>query len=152
MAVHDTDTDTDVEADTDRAAIAAVVETYRAGFASLDGTVLRSIWDPEFPTIYSAIELDEPLHGKDEIDAYYERVTQNFGSASVMRIDDLAIEADGDLAFAFFTFHFEGSFAHAPDEPFVVDGRTTIVLRRTEAGWKGIHHHESRPLATEVDD
>ena len=121
-----------------------MIEAYRVGFETLDAHKLQSIWDPDYPTIYCPIELDRPRLGNAEIDDYYERVTRHVGGVRTMRVDDVTIDSFSDSAYAFFTFHFESS-THESDEPFVVDGRTTFVLRYTVNGWKGIHYHESRP-------
>lgn len=44
--------------------IAAVIEQYRRGFATLDVEVLKDIWDQEYDNIiYLAQELAEPVQG-----------------------------------------------------------------------------------------
>jgi ketosteroid isomerase-like protein len=59
-----------------------------------------------------------------------------------MTIDDLSIDVLGEGAYAFFTCHFE---AETPggNEPFVVDGRDTLIFRRTDGAWRITHCHGS---------
>ncbi|NKY34292.1 nuclear transport factor 2 family protein [Nocardia speluncae] len=130
------------------AGIAALVEAYRNGWTHRDAATIASIWDPEYEVVYSPSELDRPILGAASIGRYYDRVFHDIGAVHVMTVADVRIDTIGDIAYAYFSFHLEGETAVAP-EPFVVDGRNTLIARRTDDGWKGIHYHESLrgPLA-----
>src|SRR5215813_11815226 len=114
----------------DTAAIARIVERYRAGFAALDPEVLIALWDQHHAgIIYVAQEKAEPMYGWQQVVAYYralptaipvDRVTE-------MRVDDVSIDTVGGVASAFCRFHFEGEIAGRA-EPFVADGRATFIL------------------------
>jgi ketosteroid isomerase-like protein len=129
-------------AEADTSEISALVERYRVGFATLDAAKLRSIWDPNYEVIYCPMELKKPLRGRQEIDGYYDQVTKHF-RVSKMQIAGLSIDISGDVAFAFFTFSFEGEVAEST-EPLEVEGRSTIIFHRVGGDWRGIHYHESR--------
>ena len=126
----------------DRDEIAALVEVYRAGFATLDAIKLQSIWDRDYETIYCPIELAAPIRGWPAIEQYYRRVTHHLMRAHFMEIANLSIDILGDTAYAFLTFRFEGEVA-GKSEPHKAEGRTTFIFRRKDGVWKGIHYHES---------
>lgn len=130
------------------AGIAALVEAYRSGWTNRDAATIASIWDPEYEVVYCPSELDRPILGAAAIGRYYDRVFHDIAAVHVMTVADVRTDIVGDMAYAFFSFHLEGETAGAP-EPFVVDGRNTLIARRTDDGWKGIHYHESLrgPLA-----
>jgi ketosteroid isomerase-like protein len=128
----------------DKKEIAAPLEIYRAGFATLNAEKLISIWDRDYEQIiYCPIELAQPVRGWPEIERYYRGVTKHFKHVRSMEIDNLSIDILGDAAYAFFTFRFEGE-VRDKSEPFKVQGRNTLIFRRTKGAWKGIHYHESQ--------
>ena len=129
----------------ERHLIAAVLEKYRRGFATLERTHLTAIWDHDYDNIiYIAQERAEPLWGWAAVEHYYASVLTQLVRVNTMTISDVVIDVVGDLAYAFCSFHFEGEVA-GQDTPRVADGRTTFVLHRKAAMWKVIHYHESRP-------
>lgn len=123
--------------------IAAVIEQYRRGFATLDAEELKAIWDHDYDQIiYIALEMSEPVRGWAGVERYYHRVAGLLERVKTMEVSNLVVSVLGDVAFAFFTFHFEGEMKglrHA------ADGRVTFLLRRKSGMWKVIHYHESRP-------
>jgi len=127
----------------DKKEIAALVESYREGFATLDAEKLISIWDRDYEEIiYCPIEAAEAVRGWPGIEEYYQGVTRHFTHVRSMEIANLSIDVLGDAAYAFFTFRFEGEVRDR-SEPFKVEGRNTLIFRRTKDSWKGIHYHES---------
>jgi ketosteroid isomerase-like protein len=123
--------------------IAAVIEQYRRGFATLDVTALTAIWDQEYDhIIYIAQELAQPVQGWVGVERYYQRVASFLERVSTMEVSDVLVDILGDIASAFLRFHFEGEIN---GRPHIADGRVTFLLRRTSGAWKVIHYHESRP-------
>jgi ketosteroid isomerase-like protein len=123
--------------------VAALVEMYRTGWANRDAATLQSIWDPKYETVYCPAELDRPVLGKASVDQYFDRVVADIRDVHIMTVSDVRIDIIGNVACVFFSFHFEGS-SGAP-EPFIVHGRNTLIARRTDNEWKGIHYHKSLP-------
>jgi ketosteroid isomerase-like protein len=129
----------------DRQAIAAVVERYRQAFATLDMEVFKAAWDAAYPNIiYVPQERARPVRGWADLERYFEGVEGAFDRVTTMEVGDLSIDVLGDVAYAFFTYHFEAEAA-GQAQPFRVDGRETLILRRTSGTWKVIHYHGSRP-------
>ncbi len=127
----------------DRQQIAAVIEKYRRGFATMDVEVLKAIWDQDYDNlIYIAQEAAEPVRGWTGIEQYYEGVAGFLGRVRTMTVSDLSVDVLGDVAYAFCTFHFEGELK---GESHIADGRDTFILRRKRGAWKVIHYHESPP-------
>jgi len=129
--------------DQDRQEIAAVVEQYRRGFATMDVEALEAIWDQDYDNvIYIAQEMAQPVHGWAGIDRYYKRVAGFLERVRSMTVSDLSVDLFGDVAGAFCTFHFEGK---ARGRNHIADGRVTFILHRKSGSWKVIHYHESAP-------
>jgi ketosteroid isomerase-like protein len=129
----------------DRQQIAAVVEQYRRGFATIDVERLEAIWDQDYDNIiYVAQEAAQPVRGWAAVEQYYKRVAESLERVSTMTISDLSMDVIGDLAYAFCVFHFEGE-VKGQNQPRTADGRNTFILRRKGGMWRVIHYHESRP-------
>ena len=127
----------------DRRAIEALIDAYTEGFRALDAAQLTRIWDKTYPgLLYTPVEYAEPLRGWQAIASYYQQVTTLFSQVSMMQVSDLNIDLLGDVAYAFFTFRFAGEMRGGPAS-FQARGRNTVLFRRTGAGWRGIHYHES---------
>ena len=131
----------------DRQQIAAVIEQYRLGFATLDAATLTAIWDHSYDNIiYIPLESAQPVRGWAGVEQYYNRVARLL-RARVMAVSDLSVDVIGDVAYAFCTFHFEGEIS---GNKHTIDGRNTFILRRKNEAWKVIHYHESRPGSSEI--
>jgi ketosteroid isomerase-like protein len=129
----------------DREQIAAVIEQYRRGFATMDVEALKAIWDQDYDhIIYLPQEAAQPVRGWAGVEQYYENIDGLFERVGTMTVSDLSLDVFGDVAYAFCIFHFEGKFKEQ-SEPFIADGRDTFILRRKSGTWKVIHYHESRP-------
>ncbi|WP_150461992.1 YybH family protein [Nesterenkonia ebinurensis] len=123
--------------------ITEIVEQYRHGFANFDAEVLKVLWDREYDhLIYVAQEAAEPLWDWPSIQSYYDHAVGASDSGMVMEVSNLSVNVFGDLAYAFFTFHFE---VELDGEIHRGDGRSTLILRRGDRGWAVIHYHESPP-------
>jgi ketosteroid isomerase-like protein len=127
----------------DRQQIAAVIEQYRRGFATLDVEALKAIWDQGYDQIiYIAQEMAQPVRGWVGVEHYYQRVARLLERVRIMAVSDVSVDVLGDVAFAFAIFHFE---SEVKGQPHIADGRVTFVLHRKSGTWKVIHYHESRP-------
>ncbi|MGI8485969.1 MAG: YybH family protein [Thermomicrobiales bacterium] len=127
----------------DREEIAAIIEHYRRGFATMDVEELKEIWDEDYDhIIYIAQEMAQPVRGWAGVERYYQRVAQILGPGNTMAVSEEATDVLGDVASVFCTFHFEGE---ASGKSHIADGRVTFLLHRKSGTWKVIHYHESRP-------
>jgi ketosteroid isomerase-like protein len=127
----------------DRQQIAAVIEQYRRGFATMDVEGLTAIWDQDYDHIlYIPQEAAQPVRGWAGVEQYYKRVSGLFERVRTMTVSDVSVDVFGDVAYAFCRFHFEGE---VEGQSHIADGRVTFLLRRTSGTWKVIHYHESRP-------
>ncbi|WP_007025517.1 YybH family protein [Saccharomonospora iraqiensis] len=134
---------------TDRERISAVIDRYRRGFATMGVDDLLAIWDRDYDhLVHVALEEATPRRTWKDIEAYYHRVPSSDPAfQAAMHVDTLSIGVLGDVAHAFCHFRFEGRHGgHAP--PFVVEGRSTFLMRRHDASWKVIHYRESAPPET----
>ncbi|RFA26584.1 hypothetical protein CAI21_16605 [Alkalilimnicola ehrlichii] len=134
----------------DRQEIAAVIEQYRRGFATMDVEVLEAIWDQDYHNIiYLAQEMAQPVYGWRGVEQYYRRVSGFLERVSAMTVSDLSLDLFGDVAYAYCNFHFEGE---AQGQSHSADGRVTFILHRKRGTWKVIHYHESAPGPLAVTD
>ena len=127
----------------DKQQIAAVIEQYRRGFATMDVEGLTAIWDQDYDNIlYIAQEAAHPVRGWAGVKRYYHRVAELFKRIRTMTVSDVSVDVFGEVAYAFCRFHFEGEMQ---GQPHSADGRNTFLLRRRSGTWKVIRYHESRP-------
>jgi ketosteroid isomerase-like protein len=123
--------------------IAALIETYRQGFLHLDPKQIASIWNSQHnPLIYVAQELDEPMYGWAAIQRYYEALPEHLDKVVAKELEKVQIDILGDTAMAFFISHSSVKLKKqvALHKPVF---RVTMIFRRTSAGWRAIHYHES---------
>jgi len=127
----------------DKKQIAAVIEQYRCGFATMDVEGLKSIWDQEYDNIiYIPQELALPVRGWAAVEQYYNRVAGLLKQVHAMTVSEVSVDVIEDVACVFCCFHFEGEMQ---GQRHLADGRATFLLRRKSGAWKVIHYHESRP-------
>jgi ketosteroid isomerase-like protein len=129
----------------DRQQIAAIIEQYRRGFATVDVEALKAIWDQDYDNIiYIPQELAQPVQGWAKVEQYYQRIAGSLAGVRMMEVSDLSVDVLGEVAYAFCTFHFEAELK-GQSEPRIADGRNTFILHCKSGVWKVIHYHESRP-------
>jgi ketosteroid isomerase-like protein len=110
----------------DRQDIAAIVDAYRQAFAEVDMQVFMAAWDRDYGNlIYVAQERAQPVRGWAELERYFATVEDAFARVTTMTIDDLSIDVLGDVAYAFFTYHFEAEAAG--EDPTVGRGWTRHI-------------------------
>lgn len=126
--------------------VAAVLERYRAGFADLDPIALKEIWDQAHEDlVYLASEETRPRRTWQDISDYYDSLQGHPDDRAVsMDWEELSVSVLGDVAHAFGRFRFVGERS-GPEDRFVIEGRSTFVLRRRELRWLVVHYHESMP-------
>lgn len=132
----------DLEAD--REAVKRVVKRWARAFSANDVAGVLAVWDRDYARIlHQAEEFPDPLRGWEEL-VYYNttmmRLASNLRDQSVL---DLESDVIGDVGWVYLrgtiTFDIPGLA-----EPISGQARQTFILRRSEAGWKVIHYHESR--------
>jgi ketosteroid isomerase-like protein len=67
-----------------------------------------------------------------------------YRSAIDLRIRDLEVVADDDVAFAHYLFQVKGTMTDGTEVDMAV--RSTVGFRRGEDGWKIVHEHSSVPF------
>ena len=129
----------------DRQEITAIVDQYRHAFAIVDMNVFKATWDKDYENIiYIPQERAQPVRGWPDLEQYFKSVEGAFEHVTVMSISDLSIDVLGEVAYAFFTYHFEAKVTGG-DEPFAIDGRDTFIMHRKGGAWQVIHYHGSPP-------
>ena len=124
-------------------AVAGLIETYRQGFLRLDPEQIASIWDTRHePLIYVAQEMKEPTYGWPAIHRYVAALPEHLEKVLAKEIKDLKIDILGDTAIAFFISHSRVKLKARAElqEPTF---RVSMIFKRTQAGWRAIHFHES---------
>ncbi|MBE9171154.1 hypothetical protein IQ238_27820 [Pleurocapsales cyanobacterium LEGE 06147] len=82
----------------DRQQIAAVIEQYRRGFATVDIEELKAIWDRDYDNIiYIAQEAAQPLRGWARIEQYYQSVAESLERVRTMTLSDLSVDESNSL-------------------------------------------------------
>jgi site-specific recombinase len=72
--------------------IAAVIEQYRRGFATVDLEALKAIWDQDYDNIiYITQELAQPVRGWAGVEHYYKRVAESLERVRTMMVSDLRL-------------------------------------------------------------
>lgn len=125
--------------------VEAVIEQYRTGFATLDGNALARIWDRTYDgLVYVALEEPAARRTWESIADYYAKLQAGPDVRAVaMNLHDLSVNVLGDVAHAFCRFEFIGE--DGEEERFVIEGRSSFVLRHHDGAWRLIHYHESAP-------
>jgi ketosteroid isomerase-like protein len=121
-----------------------LITRFREGFLHLDAAMLSSIWADE-NILYSPVELADPITSKTDLDSYYKKVAELFRDVDRMDLSSIHLNRLSDNSVvAYFRFRFAAHFHHG--HPHEVSGRSTIVFRRAESRWYGVHYHESLDL------
>jgi ketosteroid isomerase-like protein len=124
-------------------AIASLIETYRQGFLQLKPGQIATIWDTQHePLIYVAQEMKEPTYGWSAIQRYMEALPEHLEKVFAKEIKDLKIDILGETAIAFFISHSSVKLK-ARAELHEPTFRVSMIFKRTPAGWRVIHFHES---------
>jgi ketosteroid isomerase-like protein len=134
----------------DEKQIAAACEAFGEAMREMEYGRMDELWDSGYDhLIYQPEEYELPCRGWEEIVAYWSYIPGALDSIPEWRTLDSDIAAIGDAALVFTrvanSFKLKGV-----EEPLAGEVRFTLGLRRTSAGWRLVHCHESRRLV--VDD
>jgi ketosteroid isomerase-like protein len=133
----------------DREAEAAVVRVYEQwakAFRSVDGTLMKSLWDHDYDgLVYQAEESADPIYDWAGIAKYWDEVGGILLGTS--RWDELTrkVAVTGDAAFVYVKTMTSLKIAGLKNE-FAGELRSTLGLHRRGGRWLLIHYHESRAL------
>jgi ketosteroid isomerase-like protein len=128
----------------DEQAVRATITGWVQAMKALDFTVGRQYWDSDFDgLVYQPEEHVFPITDWDALLRYWEGDTGHV--ESMLEWDEIATDVAvlGDAAFGFSRLCTRIKL-HGADPTFDGEVRCSFVLRRTPAGWRLVHHHESR--------
>lgn len=127
--------------------IQKVVETYERGWSTLSPGALAGMWDQGHkPIVYLAAEHEAPLLGWESVRDYYEAGPAALSEVTMqVLLEGLSIDILGDVAYAFFPFHFSATLKEG-GRSIEANGHVTMVLHKRDGKWRVVHYHESSPL------
>ena len=129
------------------AEIRETLEEYARAYCSKDLERLMDIFVPSDEISLIGTGADELCAGKDEVAAIFER---NFRDATATRFEwgwrDIAVHGDTGVVAIALRIHLD-----IGGESLVVPIRWTVVLTRTDIGWKWVHRNASS-AATAQDE
>ncbi len=128
----------------DEQAVRATITGWVQAMKALDFTAGRQYWDSDFDgLVYQPEEHVLPITDWDALLRYWEGDTGHV--ESMLEWDEIATDVAvlGDAAFGFSRLRTRIKL-HGADPTFDGEVRCSFVLRRTPAGWRLVHHHESR--------
>ncbi|MBS1878890.1 MAG: nuclear transport factor 2 family protein [Actinobacteria bacterium] len=132
----------------DETDVRAVCEAFGRAMQEMDFGAIEALWDRDNEHfVYQPEEFERPCRGWDEFRSYLDYIPDVVTS---VRWDD--VESDvavlGDAAIVYAQVRLSLQFKGV-DDPFEGDVRFSYGLRRTAAGWRLFHCHESRQLVLE---
>ena len=98
----------------------------------------REIWSREEPV--TVLGAWQSATGRVEVDELFTALEQSFSGCSSYRVDLVAAEVDGDMAY---TAGYEHTQAVVHGEPRTYTLRVTQIYRREGGQWKVVHRHGS---------
>ena len=124
------------------AELATLVDARVSAVAAKDVGALIAQYAEDFSLFDAVGSLRDT--GRDAERVRLERWFGAYRTSIDLRIRDLEVVADGDVAFAHYVFHVSGTMVDGTDVAMWV--RSTVGFRRGEAGWKIVHEHSSVPF------
>jgi ketosteroid isomerase-like protein len=119
-----------------------LIGRFERGFKTLDAELLTSIWADD-DILYSPVELADPIRTVAELADYYRNISLLFSQVEDMDVfDTYQRTLADDCVVAYFRFRFHAVFLGAQSEH-RVEGRASVVFRRRDGEWRGVHYHES---------
>ncbi len=123
------------------AVVAAVVEAYRTG----DYATMGRYYAPEVTVVPS--DFNPPITGWEKVAQRYQRAFANLAAAELIRENTLIRRKD-KVAWVTYQWRFAGIIG---DQPFGLQGHTTLVLEKRKKDWLIVHNHTSA-LPTPVEE
>jgi ketosteroid isomerase-like protein len=128
----------------DEQAVRQAITGWLESMKALDFTAGREYWDSDFDgLVYQPEEHVVPVTDWDALLRYWDGVAGHV--EAVVEWDEVATDVAllGDAAFGFARLSTRIKLRDA-EPTFDGEVRCSFVLRRTPAGWRLVHHHESR--------
>jgi ketosteroid isomerase-like protein len=129
---------------TDERAVRETITGWLASMKALDFATGQQFWDSDFPgLVYQPEEHVVPVTGWAELLRYWQGVSGHVEAVPEWDEIHTDVAVLGDAAFGFSRLSTRIKLRDA--EP-TFDGqvRCSFVLRRSPAGWRLVHYHESR--------
>lgn len=129
----------------DETEVRAVCEAFGRAMEAMDFAAIEALWnrdDEHF--VYQPEEFERPCRSWEEFKSYLDYIPGAVTGVRWQDIEsDVAVLGDAALVYALvrLSLRFKGL-----DDPFEGDVRFSYGLRRTPAGWRLFHCHESRRL------
>ncbi|GAA5175492.1 hypothetical protein GCM10023321_81670 [Pseudonocardia eucalypti] len=129
------------EGSNDAADIAAMLRRWIEAFRVVDSETMMTFWPRDYPDIvYQSEENARALGTYEEIKTYwYEQVPPTLDGIAKVEDIDIRIHVHGDLATAYLSALASAKFPGS-EHLYVAPFRASIVLRRSEDGWKYVHY------------
>jgi ketosteroid isomerase-like protein len=128
----------------DEQAVRRTITGWLQSMKALDFTAGQQFWDRDFDgLVYQPEEHVVPVTGWEDLLRYWDGVSGHV--ESVPEWDEIATDVAvlGDAAFGFTRLSTRIKLRDA-EPTFDGEVRCSFVLRRTPAGWRLVHYHESR--------
>jgi ketosteroid isomerase-like protein len=134
---------------TEHEEVRAACDAWNAAVNALDFEAMKDLWDAEFDgLVYQPEEYAGPLCRWEEILAYWSKVPAVVESVPEWREVDGHIAVIDTVALVYSKLR-TSIRIHDVEKSFDGELRCSLGLRRTSAGWRLIHYHESRLVSVE---
>src|SRR5690349_10980479 len=129
----------------DETDVRAVCEAFGRAMQAMDFGAMDALWDRDYEHfVYQPEEFEQPCRSWDEFRAYLDYIPGVVRGVSWEDLEsDVAVLGDAAIVYALVRLGFQ---LEGVAEPMEGDVRFTYGLRRTQAGWRLFHGHESRQL------
>jgi uncharacterized protein (TIGR02246 family) len=124
--------------------VGSLVRRWARAFSSNDAETIMALWDEDYRhSLHQAEEFPDPMRGREEIRAYNENMASQAKNFRDPSVTDFLVDVIGDTAWCYLRGDITFDLPEL-DKPIKGQARQTFLLRRTPAGWRIIHYHESR--------
>jgi ketosteroid isomerase-like protein len=129
---------------TEEEAVLELYDRWCGAFQGMDAEGMKGLFDQDYPgLVYQAEENPEPLYTWAEIAAYWDAAPGLVDRVPEWRELTRKVSVDGGSAFIYAKLQTHLDIRGAK-RPLVGELRSLLGLRKTRAGWKIVHYHESR--------
>lgn len=130
-------------------AIRAACTAFGRAMQAMDLEALKNLWDDGYEhLVYQPEEYDTACTTWDAIVAYWVYIPGVVDEIVEWREVSADVAVIGEAALVYWRCHTAFDFKDS-DESLAGDVRFSLGLRRTSAGWRFIHCHESRQLVVD---
>ncbi len=129
--------------------VRAACDAWLAAVGRLDFEAMKGLWDADFDgLVYQPEEYESPLCRWEDILRYWSEVPTVVESVPEWREIDGHIAVIGEVAVVYSKLMTRIRIRDI-EKTFNGEVRLSLALRRTPAGWRLIHYHESRLVSVE---